>query len=207
MNTAQVPLSGPSKRLTVELLALDLDRCSRCTGAAANLRAAMAVTVDLFREAGTEMVYRETIVGTAAEAELLRFAASPTVRINGRDIAVEFRESSCADCGELCGCGGGVNCRVWVWQGREYTEAPRALFLDALLSAYSQSGHSTDFERIPFRLPENLCTFYAARKTPKEPESACCDESACCEPAEKSVCCGNKNANGEIAAGSACGCQ
>jgi hypothetical protein len=95
---------------------------------------------------------------------------------------------------------------VWVWQGREHLEPPRALFLDALLSAYRQSGQPTESENRPFRLPENLRTFFAARESPKKPESACCDESTCCEPAEKSVCCG-KSANGENAASSHCGCQ
>src|SRR5687768_11908017 len=89
------PLATP-KRLDVELLALDLNTCRRCTGTAANIRAALASAADLLREAGAEVVLRETVVRTAEQAERLRFESSPTVRINGHDIAVEARESKCA---------------------------------------------------------------------------------------------------------------
>jgi hypothetical protein len=204
MTQSRVP--EPPTRLEVELLALDLAACSRCTGARANLRAALALASELLREVGTEVVYKETVVSTAEEAERLRFASSPSVRINGRDIAAEFRESTCADCGELCGCGGGVDCRVWVWRGKEHLEAPRALFLDALLNAYAQSGHPTEAASTAFRLPENLRTFFVSLEKRKKQDATCCDESTCCEPADKAACCGN-NAEDSSAKSPACGCR
>ena len=206
MATTISPVTGPPQRLEVELLALDLGACGRCTGTRTNVRAVLALARDLWHEVGTDLVYRETIVGTADEAERLRFASSPSVRINGRDIAAEFRESSCADCGELCGCNGSVNCRIWVWQGKEYSEAPRGLLLDALFRAYGEPGPAADAASAPFRLPENLRTFFAARDKQKQRESTCCDESACCEPADKAACCG-KPVEGQPSGTPACGCQ
>ena len=38
-------------------------------------------------------------------------------------------------CGEACGCEGKIDCRVWVYQGQEYTVAPVPLIVDAILSA------------------------------------------------------------------------
>jgi len=191
----------PPKQLDVELLALDLNACSRCAGTAANVRAVLTLARDLFREVGTEVVYRETVVGSADQAERLRFVSSPTVRINGRDVTAESRESLCADCGGLCGCGDGVNCRVWTWDETEHLEAPRALLLDALLNAYAESGPRAEAEYVPFRLPENLRAFFVARDHAAAHDAKCCDEQACCDPADKSECCGEGDES------PTCGCQ
>ena len=158
---------GP-RRLDIELLALDLDTCGRCTGTAANLDDALASVAGVLREAGVEVGVDKTVVRTREEAERLRFSSSPTIRVNGRDIALELRESSCADCGSLCGCEGGVDCRVWVWRGREYTEAPKAMIVDAVLRAYAAAGSPAPDET--HRMPDNLRRFCDA----KRPERASC---------------------------------
>jgi hypothetical protein len=168
--------------LIIDLLALDLNACKRCSGTDANLRSALEALAPLLREVGVEVAVRRTIVASADQAERLRFESSPTIRIDGRDIADEVREGPCGDCGELCGCSGGVACRVWVWRGREYPEAPTAMILDAVLKAYARPGRPADATSQPFRLPENLRRYFAA---PGE----CCDVSACCEPADKAGCC------------------
>ena len=49
--------------------------------------------------------------------------------------ALELRESSCASCGEACGCEGGIDCRVWLHQGKEHTVAPVLMIMDAILAA------------------------------------------------------------------------
>lgn len=200
MDTTRSQEPSRPKTLDVKLLALDLAACSRCAGTAANLRAALAKVADLFREVGTEVVYQEIVVATADQAEKLRFESSPTVRINGRDLAIELRESQCEDCGGLCGCGDGIDCRVWMWQGVEYAAAPVALFVDALLKEYAPSDPPT-VANIPFRLPENLRAFFEGREKQSLKKSGCCDESACCEAADKSACCGE-----DVEAG-VCGCQ
>jgi hypothetical protein len=192
------------KRLTVELFALDLDMCKRCTGTDANIRSALDAVANVLREAGAEVAVQRVVVTTAEQAERLRFASSPTIHINGRDVAVEARESPCGDCGELCGCNGGVNCRVWVWQGREYLEAPTAMIVDAILRAYTRDDSPAAAASPPFRLPENLRRFFAAsatRQPPKEASAECCDRTACCEPSARSECCG------PAPQPAACGCK
>jgi hypothetical protein len=180
-------------RLTIELLALDLDTCKRCVGTGANVRSALEAVAAVLREAGAEIELRTVVVKSADQAESLRFESSPTVRIDGRDVALEQRESPCGDCGELCACEGGVDCRVWVWQGEEHLEAPKAMIIDAILRAYARSDPPAVAPSRPFRLPENLRRFFAARAAQARqegPSGKCCDTTSCCEPAAKPACCG-----------------
>ena len=146
-------------------------------------------------ELGVDATFQETIVKTAEQASQLRFASSPTVRINGRDIATESRESSCDDCTELCGCGDGTNCRVWAWQGVVHLAAPKALVLDALLKEYVQSRVTVESSSLPFQIPENLQAFFTRSEKRATEEGSCCDQSICCDPADKSACCGNDHRN------------
>lgn len=201
MDATQSNATRPSKQIDVVLLALDLNTCSRCVGTANNLRTAISLVRDLLRELGTEVVYHETVVATAEQAARLRLRSSPTVRINGRELAIELRESPCKDCGELCACGDGVNCQVWVWQGIEHLEAPVGMFLDALLKEYAQTVPPTLVAIRPFTLPENLQAFFRAREKRSPAKETCCDEQACCEPSDKAACCG------QDAASTTCGCK
>ncbi len=179
------------RRLTIELLALDLATCGRCTRTSANLDDAVGAVAGVLREAGIEVEVRRTVVTSAAQAERLRFESSPTIRVNGRDIALELRETRCADCGELCGCAGGVDCRVWVWQGREHQEAPRAMIVDALLRGYGGDWERAPGRPRPFRLPENLQRYFAARETAAPTTAgACCDVTRCCAASGRQACCG-----------------
>lgn len=196
--------------LTIELLALDLKTCGRCTGTDANLDSAIATVADVLREADVEVMVRRTVVSNAAQAEALRFESSPTIRINGRDIALEFRESNCGDCGDLCGCEGGVDCRVWVWQGREHTAAPKALIVDAILRSYGEAWDPIHAPSEAFRLPENLHAFFKARPNGTASADAdCCDRTTCCDESERAICCGTASGPGSASAASsgACGCK
>jgi hypothetical protein len=194
------------RTLTIELLALDLDTCGRCTGTSANLDAAIATVAEVLREADVDVISHKTVVTTAAQAEQLRFVSSPTIRINGRDIALELRESNCGDCGDICGCEGQIDCRVWVWQGAEHVEAPKAMIIDAILRAYSQAWQPPPpptKTKARFRLPENLRKFFEARSTPAAHTRAadCCDRTACCDAEQKESCCS------DAAGGEVCGCK
>lgn len=196
------PASFSPRQLTIELLALDLDTCGRCTGTGANLDAAIQTVADVLREADVEVEVRKTVITSAAQARKLRFESSPTIRVNGRDIALELRESNCGDCGDICGCDGQVDCRVWVWQGREYTEAPKALIIDAILRTYAQAWEPLPLPRKEYQLPENLRNFFQALEQKGAQESpACCDSTTCCDESEKETCCG-AGARNEV-----CGCK
>lgn len=154
-----------ARPLVVELLAVDLSTCGRCTGTDRSIEGAVRELRPILAQAGVDLQFRKTVVQTAEQAVALRFRSSPTVRINGRDVPIELRESRCGDCASLVGgksCA--VNCRVWVWQGREFSEAPKGLIIDAVLRAYpSAFDQSPAPMNEPFELPENLKRFFAAR--------------------------------------------
>lgn len=174
--------SDDRQRIRIELLALDLETCGRCSRTAGNLDEALASAADALRKADVEVEVRKEVVRTEADARRLRFVSSPTIRVNGRDIALELRESSCRDCGSLCGCGGGIDCRVWVWQGQEYTEAPKAMILDAVLRAAEEPDRLAPAPRGPYRMPENLRRFFdgAAGR-----DAAAAQAGTCCGPTKE----------------------
>lgn len=165
------PSSCCSRLLEVELLALDLSTCGRCTGTEVSVEAALSELRPLLTRLGVGIRFERTVVRTAEEATVRRLLTSPTLRVNGRDVPVELRETACGDCDELCGggpVGAPVDCRAWVWQGKLFTEPPAELIIDAILRSYATafdapivSAAPTGSE--PFRLPENLQRFFAAR--------------------------------------------
>lgn len=193
-------MNANDQTITIELLALDLESCGRCTGTDANLEAAIADVADVLREAAVRVDLRKTVVRSAAQAERLKFESSPTIRVNGRDIALELRETNCGDCGDLCNCEGGVDCRVWVWRGKEYTEAPKGLIIEAILRSLGGSASPETSEA--FRLPQNLRSYFDGISPDTKPvaEHECCDRDTCCEESERAVCCG------PVHSGEACGC-
>jgi hypothetical protein len=201
------PAATPTRNVAIDFLFLDLEVCERCRGTDANLDAALASVRGVLEAAGTDVHVTKTLVDTEEKARALGFASSPTIRVNGRDIALEFRESPCES--EACACadasGTAIDCRVWVHQGKEYTEAPVPMVIDAILRAVY--GGQPVSPHAPVReVPENLLRLYRS----KEPlrQAVCCDASrqeACCEPQQKASCCGPRK-EADASAG-ACGCQ
>jgi hypothetical protein len=196
--TRSTPPPTARRHLTIDLLALDLTTCGRCTRTEANLDAALETAATRLRRDGVEVEVRKTVVKTAEQAERLHFASSPTIRIDGRDIALELRESDCGDCGDLCACAGSVACRIWVWKGQEHLEAPHDMIVDALMTAYREGLSPTPAATAPFVLPQNLRHFFDAKAKAGAAgpccEPACCggkagDGAPCCEPG----CCGGKH--------------
>ena len=125
-------------KLDIELLYLDLTVCDRCRSADAVLEEALQEVRPILDSDGTEVTVRRTHVRTEAQAAALDFAVSPTIRVNGRDIQMEWKESPCGPCGDLCGCLGEVSCREWIYQGQWYTSPPKALVTEALLREASR---------------------------------------------------------------------
>lgn len=160
MGTREGPAPAvAARRMTLELLALDLSTCGRCTRTSANLDAALAQVAGRLRRKGVAVEVRRTVVRTADEAMAARLVASPTIRVDGRDVALDLRESACGDCGDLCG--EGVDCRVWVWRGRESEEAPEAMIVEAIETAARREAEPP--ARAPYRLPDNLRRFFDAK--------------------------------------------
>ena len=119
--------------LEIEFLFLDLTTCSRCLGADRSLASALTVVGEVLAATGVEVEVTKVLVDSEEQARALRFVSSPTIRVDGQDVALELRESSCGS--EACtdGCGEQIACRVWVHRGQEYTEPPVAMIVDAIL--------------------------------------------------------------------------
>lgn len=191
--------------MDIELLALDLSTCDRCTGTDSAIEAAVTDLRPALAEAGVELRFRKTVVHSAEQATALRFRSSPTIRIDGRDLPIELRESRCGDCTTLCGGTSSTDCRVWVWRGREYTEAPKGLIVDAIVRAYPHAGERPEAARDPFELPENLQRFFEAKGDRAGAGDAaagssgqpCCDTTTCCAAREKATCCGTDKPAGK----------
>ena len=185
-----VPPVSSRRKVRIELLALDLESCGRCTRTDRNLEAALRTAASLLRAKDIDVEVSRHVVTSEVQAQQLGFSSSPTIRIDGRDIALELRESPCEDCGELCGCEGGVSCRVWVWKGREHLEAPTEMIVEAILVAADSSPSKRELS-VPYRMPENLRAFFAAVSR-KDSAKAGTDGSriSCCGPATRSECCG-----------------
>jgi hypothetical protein len=200
MTTTTTGTSAASRsRVEIDFLFLDLEVCTRCRGTDANLDLALDRVAEVLTATGIEVVVRKTLVDTIAKAEAFRFVSSPTIRVNGRDIAFELRESRCESC-ESCACGGTVDCRVWIWEGREHTEAPVGMVVDAILRGV-YSGTVDDATPSFPGVPENLKRFFTS-KAPTAAEPCCSPETSgsCCEPSQKASCCGDPEP-------AACGCQ
>ena len=197
-----VEAPAAARQIVIDFLYLDLDTCDRCIGTDASLETALAEVARILAAADVQVAVRKTLVASQEQAQKLRFVASPTIRVNGRDIALELRESRCE--AEACACNGGIDCRVWVWQGREHTEAPAAMVVDAILREVYRSADDSVPEAMPAgNVPENLKRFFAGKLQPLAAKEAnCCppsEQASCCEPEAKASCCGEALAGG-------CGC-
>ena len=188
--------------IEVDFLYLDLTTCSRCRASDVTLDAAVEIVRPVLYSVGASIEIRKTLVETEEQARVLGFVSSPTIRVNGHDIAGELIESSCSECGELCGCDGRVDCRVWDYRGEQHTKAPTGLIVEAILAEVRPSGTARS-EETPFvDVPENLKRFFAGTGAVRD-ASTCCsmkEQATCCDPAEKAGCCGDTT-------DSSCGCR
>ena len=115
-----------------------------------------------FEATGTEVSVRKIHITDEEQARTHRFLSSPTIRVDGRDIQLDVKESLCESCGDLCGAD--VDCHVWVYQGKEYTSPPNAMIADAILRAvYGGHDGNGEVEAEAYDVPENLRKFFTAR--------------------------------------------
>ncbi|HEX2096908.1 MAG TPA: DUF2703 domain-containing protein [Solirubrobacterales bacterium] len=204
---------SPARRVRIDLLYLDIATCTRCRGAERNVESALDAARDLLAATGIHLELHKAHVDSAEQARELRLESSPTVRINGRDVALELRESPCES--DPCSDGHGepISCRVWAHDGQEHTEPPVAMILDAILRELygGASAAPSQLAKEPFQLPENLERFFASKADASgaEPgdesagEQGCCstaEQQSCCGPGDKAECCGGSLEGG-------CGCR
>ncbi|HAA89880.1 MAG: hypothetical protein XD63_0900 [Thermoanaerobacterales bacterium 50_218] len=149
--------------LNIDFIYLDLDFCTRCQGTETVLEEAISEVARVLEVAGVQVAVRRIHVQSGEQAQELGFVSSPTIRINGKDIQLDVRESLCESCSDLCG--EDVYCRVWVYQGKEYTVPPKAMIIDAILREV-YGGKKDPSQSLPQTgdIPENLKRFFSARR-------------------------------------------
>lgn len=153
------PLSSEVRRtVAIDFLFLDLSTCERCSGTGANIETALAAVDGVLRATGAGVELRRIQVRSVEQARELAFSSSPTIRVNGRDVAPEALESECG--AGACGCAPGASCRVWSYRGREHTEAPVGLIVDAILSEL-YGGEARADSPAAYELPDNLVRVFA----------------------------------------------
>lgn len=203
-HTSQQAETAAPRVIEIELLALDLTGCTRCLGTLENIERAIDTVRPVLEVTGAQVNVRKLVIESEERAHHSRFVTSPTVRINGKEIAFEALESQCDSCTDLCGCDEGTNCRVWRYQGQEYTEAPVGLIVEALLHELGGSDRVGGGTPVYEEVPENLRRFFTSKaaKAPAGTESCCrsTDQETCCVPGEKAVSCGTSEPR-------ACGCR
>ena len=198
-DTAKSLIKGesPLRQIRIDFLCLDLTTCRRCLDTDKNLERALQTVTEVLTATGIEVKVNKILIESADQARALGFVSSPTIRVNGRDIALEMKENRCESC-ESCVCGETVACRVWIYGGMEYTEAPVGMIVEAILREVYGGPQRFSVESMPpGDLPENLNRFFVG-KARKEAAagSACCPpdkEASCCEPSEKTACCGTSD--------------
>jgi len=199
-----------ARELDIELLALDLASCTRCTGTLTHIEKAIEAVRPVAEAMGTMLTLRKLVVASEQEALERRFVSSPTIRVDGREIVFETLESTCGSCSELCGCSEGTDCRVWSYQGAEHEEAPVGLVVEALLRALMGGAASVSVparSSEPFEVPENLRRFFAGKEA-KAVATEATGATTCCPPSELATCCAPEEKPGCCApAASSCGCN
>ncbi|MCA9670711.1 MAG: DUF2703 domain-containing protein [Myxococcales bacterium] len=171
------------KPLHIELLYLDGSTCRRCASVRDVLGAALEALGPTFDALGLEPQLRETHITSAAQARAAGFELSPTIRLDGHDIAPARHSSSCSDCDALCGCsaveGEPFACRSWHdAQGRPLDVPTTAVVVDALLRALYADRDASAAATQPVAEAARVARFFAARDEREERES-CCAPSCC----------------------------
>lgn len=157
----------PKKPINIDFLYLDTTVCGRCQDTEKALDEAVSSVAVVLNAAGYEVKVNKVNITTKELAIKYQFISSPTIRVNGNDIAVELRESLCEDCGTLCG--DNVDCRVWVYNGVEYTSPPKELIVDAILREVYNTEKRESKNKV-YQLPKNLDTYFKAKAHKDEAE-------------------------------------
>jgi hypothetical protein len=145
--------------------------------------------IDILGNIGHKVELNKNFIETEAQAIKHQFISSPTIRINGRDIQMNVKESYCDSCSSLAN-DASIYCRTWKFNGEEYSAPPQALIIDAVLSEiYSDDGiaNTKIINHEKYQLPENLEEYFLNKDQlcanvnhSKKVSESCCDSSTCC---------------------------
>jgi hypothetical protein len=159
--------------LQIDLLVIDLETCARCVPTGDQLQTAVQLLSPVAQAMGIELKYRAIVLQTPEEAKKHGLLCSPTIRLNGHDIAQDIRESVCESCGDLTDNNTLVDCREWHYRGKVYPSAPLSLLLEAIM------GAMLNIDEMPLvepafldELPDNLQRYFDNKR--RTGGSNCC---------------------------------
>lgn len=156
---------GEIRVLNIELVVIDLTVCARCVPTGDQLENAVRLLTPAAKAMGIDLKYQAIVVQSEAEAKRHALLSSPTIRINGRDIAQDIRESVCESCGDLTENNTVVDCREWHYRGKVYSSAPLPMLLEAIMGAMLNIDQEPPVTPAPLEeLPENLKAYFQNRK-------------------------------------------
>jgi hypothetical protein len=152
------------KILNIDLLVVDLSTCKRCVPTGDQLRAAVRLLAPVAEALGIEFRHHEIVVQTPQEAKDRALLSSPTIRVNGRDIAQDIRESLCESCGDLTNNNTKVDCREWHYRGKVYFAAPLPMLIESIMGAMLNIDAPPVIPEPLEELPENLQRYFSDKK-------------------------------------------
>lgn len=179
MKTFLIKEKTMTKEIKVDYLFLDNQKCTRCKKTEDVLDKSFSELEKILSKAGYEFTLRKEHITNKEKAIEFQFVSSPTIRINGKDIALNLTENSCDDCGDLCGCGEDTQCRTWEFEGKTYEVPPVSLVLDRMLSTIYSTENG--YENSSYNLPENLVKYFKGidTKLVNLEEESCCSSDCC----------------------------
>lgn len=151
------------RELVIDFLYLDVTVCERCQGTDNSLDEAISEVSKVLEATGIDVKVNKINVLSEEFAIEYKFLTSPTIRINGKDIQMDYKESLCESCGDLCG--DEVDCRVWIYQGKEYTQPPKAMIIESILQEVYGVNLTSQEKEQDYHIPENLKKFYQSMKS------------------------------------------
>jgi hypothetical protein len=163
-NPPAAPGAGAGrKRVELVFLYLDLDVCSPCRSTEKNIEEALSQVSGVLDAAGAEVSLRKVHVQSFEQAVELGFLTSPTVRVGGRDLQLDFQENHCATCSEVSGTR--TDCRVWLYRGRQYSAPPKEMIVEAVLREVYGGAPAGPAKVVrPEAALENLARFFESKR-------------------------------------------
>ena len=122
----------PTDRVRIELLYLDAETCDPCRATVASAERAAEELREGLAERGIAVELELIHVTDTEQARALGFVSSPTVRVDGREIALEVEEAHCGTCSATAG--EPVACRTVRHEGKRHDHAPAAMIVEAVLA-------------------------------------------------------------------------
>jgi NAD-dependent dihydropyrimidine dehydrogenase PreA subunit len=164
------------KRLSVDFMYLDLQTCDRCMGTDEVIVEAIRDVEHVLSLAGYDIELNKIEISDEKMAEEYEFLASPTIRINGTDICLEVKENACGTCSDISG--QSTDCRLFVYEGKEYEVPPKAMLINAMLrTVYGPIEQASRQEQ--YMLPDNLKRFFEGKRNGVKGQ-CCGGKVSCC---------------------------